>query len=471
MPASRRSRSARFFLACLAAVFLFQALRADSAAAPARKPDVLFLVTDDQGYGDLSCLGSQDIPTPNIDALAKRGLLLTAFYGAPVCSPARASLLTGRYAGEVGARGNIGSLPTSRGIYRDVPTAAELFRTADYFTFTTGKWHLGGAPGYRPWDRGFDRSFGYLSGCIDLYNHVFRWGGPKTFHDLWENGQEVWHHGEFLTDLITAKTLEILGEASAQKKPFFGYIAFNAPHYPINAPSRYMDRFKNLAPERRWMAAMIAATDDGVGKIVDLLRSKGRLDNTVIIFVSDNGPSRESRNFDEESNRVYHGGTTGGLRGEKFSLFEGGIRVPGLISWPAGLKGGGRIEETVTAIDLVPTVLAACGVAVPETRFDGMNLLPFLRGDAPAPKRLIFWEFNAQTAVRDGAWKLILNGQSLGTKPDPVFLVDLRADPVEETNVAGDHPEIVARLQAAAQDWRQKLDATVAARKAAEQKP
>ena len=431
-----------------------------------KRPNVLFIITDDQGYGDLSCLGATDLRTPHLDALAARGTLLTSFYSnSPVCSPARAALLTGRYPGRAGVRSILAGHRQATGLPAGMPTAGSCFQAAGYRTFFTGKWHLGLAPESRPDAHGFDHWCGFLAGCVDYYSHIFYWGinhgqpGNDPTHDLWEDGREIWRNGDYLTDFITKKTLTYLDESIAADEPFFGYVAYNAPHYPMHAPAEYLDRFPDLPPERRIMAAMVAAMDDGVGAIVERLREHDQLDNTCIVFLSDNGPSRETRNWLDGSESPYYGSSSGGLRGHKFSLFEGGIRVPGIISWPAGIAPGQNQNEPVAAFDLLPTVLTAAGEPLPDG-MDGMNLLPWLRGQTTMPERNIFWEQGDQTALRRGRWKLVLRGRVV-EQAEPVaetFLSDLDQDFGETTNLAAQEVELATEMRQTAERWRAELE-------------
>jgi arylsulfatase A-like enzyme len=434
--------------------FLGAICTAFAADQPAAKPNILFIVSDDQGAGDLGCLGAKDLATPNLDALAARGLLFTNFYSnAPVCSPSRASLLTGQYPARAGVRSILPLGNKVTGLFRDSPTLAEILSKHGYNTFWCGKWHLGSAPGSRPWERGFQHTFGFLAGCVDNYSHFFYWGKANPSHDLWQGGQEVWRNGEYTADLITAQTVEEIRANGG--KPFFGYVAYNAPHYPLNAPQKYMDRFKDLPQERHWMAAMIASVDDGVGQIVDELKKQGALDNTIIFFVSDNGPSRESRNWMDGRDAPYFGGTTGGLRGEKFSLFEGGIRVPAIFSWPAGIPQPRKFTEPAMSMDIVPTILSLAGISFDPAGFDGASLSDAFKNGSKVPDRTLFWEQGGQTAVREGQWKLIINGQALGSQnPPKLFLANLENDRSELKNLAEANSHLAESLREKALKWR-----------------
>jgi len=448
------------------------------------QPNILIFLTDDQGCGDLSCMGQTDFRTPHLDRLAAQGVRFTHWYSnSPVCSPSRASLLTGRYPGNAGVRAILAGHRTATGLPPEVPTLATVLRQRGYATALIGKWHLGLAPGSRPQDHGFDEWFGFLAGCVDYYSHIFYWGmnqggpGNNPTHDLWENGQEVWLNGQYLTDVLRDRAVAYVRRTAsaggAPARPFFLYVPFNAPHYPMHAPQEYLDRFPHLSPDRRIMAAMLSAMDDAVGAIVAELDRQGVLGNTLIFFMSDNGPSRETRNWLDGRGDPYYGGSAGSLRGHKFSLFEGGIRSPGILSWPARIPAGQVIHEPGAAMDILPTVLDAAGIDATGLELDGRSLLPVITEGKPSPHERIFWEMEEQTAVRQGPWKLVLNGRLVedARRPsgepsgepsgpqDAVHLANLDSDPGERTNLAARYPELCDELTAAAQAWRQAIEA------------
>jgi arylsulfatase A-like enzyme len=423
------------------------------------------IMTDDQGYGDLSCMGSNDFVTPNIDALAERGARFTCMYsGSPVCSPSRAALLTGRYPGNAGVRAILAGHRRASGLTADVPTIATALRAEGYGTAHIGKWHLGLKDESRPNRNGFDYFYGFMAGCIDYYSHVFYWGmaDGKTnpCHDLWENESEINMDGRYFTELISEKAVEYIRGASKKEEPFFLYLGFNAPHYPMHAPVKYMNRFAHLPWDRQVMCAMISAVDDGIGQITDELKRSQILDNTIIYYQSDNGPSRESRNFMDGRNDPYYGGTTGGFKGHKFSLFEGGIRVPGIISWPEKIPTGQVIDEPVSAIDLFPTLINAAGGDAGAFELDGLDISGCLLDSTPSPHENIFWEMDGQTAVRHGDYKLVLNGRLVESEPeqDKVFLANLADDPSESRNLASAMPELTEELSKLATGWRENLE-------------
>ncbi len=445
-----------------------------------RRPNFIVILTDDQGYGDLSCMGATDVQTPRIDALAARGARFTDWYSnSPVCSPSRAALLTGRYPGNAGVRAILGGHRTTPGLPPGVPTLPAALKPLGYRTAMFGKWHLGLAEGSRPHEHGFDQWFGFMAGCIDYYSHIFYWGanrplpGPPAtpageggrrlsnpLHDLWENGEEVYRDGEYFTDLIAERAVAFVRQAARSGESFFLYLPFNAPHYPMHAPQKYRDRFAHLPWDRQIMCAMLSAVDDAVGAVQDELERQGIAEQTCLYFQSDNGPSRESRNWLDGTLDPYYGGSAGKLKGHKFSLYEGGIRSPGILTWPERIPAGQVLDAPGAAMDIFPTFLQAAGGDPSRYELDGMDVLPVVASGAPSAHGRIFWEMGQQTAVREGRWKLVLHGQLVeGASPeDEVFLADLDADMGERRNLAGEQPERVATLRAAAEEWRAGIE-------------
>lgn len=433
---------------------------------------------DDLGYGDLGCYGSETCRTPHVDALAEDGLRFTDWYSnSPVCSPSRAALMTGKHPGNTGVTSILGGKRKTAGLPASETTLARALQGAGYRTALYGKWHLGMVEENSPNAHGFDEFFGFKAGCVDFYSHIFYWeqaGGVNPVHDLWHNETEVWENGRYLTELITEKAVEFIERSG--EEPFFLYLPYNAPHYPMHAPKAYMDRFAHLPWDRQVMAAMIAAVDDGVGAIVDTLKKHGLYEDTVIFFSADNGPSTESRNWLDGTEDLYYGGSAGIFRGHKGSLFDGGIREPAILACPGRLEGGRVVGEPYAMMDIFPTFLRLAGIEpdrigangckeeggkadgskLEGSKVDGMDIMPFLTGAAPAPQdRTLFWEYNDQLAARSGTWKLVLNGKLDFSResPDAVHLSDLAADPGERTNLAEAHPELVSRLSAEARAW------------------
>ena len=430
-----------------------------------RRPNFVVFMTDDQGYGDLSCMGNTDFRTPNIDAVAEQGARFTNWYsGSPVCSPSRASLLTGRYPGNAGVRAILAGHRKATGLTPQAPTIAAAVKELGYQTAIVGKWHLGLQEQSRPNQNGFDYFYGFMAGCIDYYSHIFYWsmadGKTDPTHDLWENDHEFYDNGKYFTEMVTDKAVEKIRQMNREEEPFFLYVAYNAPHYPMHAPRKYLDRFPELPADRRIMAAMLSAVDDGVGQIVDELKRQGILEDTVIFFQSDNGPSRESRNWMDGRGDPYYGGKPGGLKGHKFSLFEGGIRVPGIFCWPGHIPGGQVIDEPCAAMDVFPTLLTMAGGDPSQYQLDGMDISDVLLHGAPSPHEELYWEMEQQTAIRQGKYKLVLNGQLVESEPAqaPVFLSDLSVDPGETVNLAEKMPELTQELTRKATAWRAGIE-------------
>jgi arylsulfatase A-like enzyme len=439
------------------------------------RPNIVIIVSDDQGYGDLSCMGATDFRTPRLDELARSGARFTSFcVNSPVCSPSRASLLTGRYPGNAGVRNILMAHRDTPGLAPDVPTLAEALRDEGYYTGLVGKWHLGVAEGSRPNDRGFAESFGHLGGAVDFYSHLIWSSANKEvirdgkkgigflMHDLWANGEEVWRDGEYCTEMFGERAVQFVRQASRRDQPFFLYLGFNAPHHPMHAPERYKERFPDLPWDRQIMAAMISAMDDQIGNVMDEIDRQGARDNTIILFLSDNGPSRQSRNWLDGKLDWYYGGSSGKLTGHKFSLFDGGIRVPAIISWPSRIPAGQVVDGLALGMDVFPTVMRAAGADASRYEIDGSDLTDMLCEGAPSPHQNedVFWEIGRQTAVRRGNMKLVLDGLLIDDLPqrDRVHLSDLDADPAETTNVASQRPALVGEMQAAAESWRAGIE-------------
>jgi arylsulfatase A-like enzyme len=439
------------------------------AAAPGRaqaprhgKPNVIVMLMDDLGCRDLGAYGAADLKTPHIDRLAKSGAIFENWYSnAPVCAPARATLLTGRYPLRAGMPVNGRPLPTSE------LTIPALLKPAAYATGLVGKWHLGDTPGTVPNARGFDSFYGFHSGCVDYYSHRYYWGEPRrvNYHDLWRNRQEIFEDGQYLTERIADESVGFIERNRAQ--PFFLYTAFNAVHYPMHAPAKYVERFPNLDLERRMYAAMLAAADDGVGRILAELERHGLRENTLIFLLGDNGATTEARAGLNQKPAT--GGRNGVFRGYKFSVFDGGMHVPAMVSWPGAIPAGQTIRELVMTADILPTVCKAAGVEAPRDRvIDGCDMLPIAARGAKSVHTEIYWANDKQLAVRQGRWKLVLDGivydgTEHGDKPltgdDAVFLSDLESDPGETHNLRHQHPEMVDDLTTKARAWRKSVDA------------
>ena len=427
-----------------------------SRAQPTRKPNVIVIYTDDQGSVDMGAYGASDLATPHMDALAKRGVRFTQFYApAPVCSPSRAGLLTGRYPVGAGVPGNVSSKPGNAGMPTEQITMAEMFRTAGYATAHIGKWHLGYTAETMPNAQGFDHSFGHMGGCIDNYSHFFYWSGPNQ-HDLHRNGEEVFHDGEFFQDLMVREADQFI--EAHREEPFFMYFAFNAPHYPYQGYARWLEHYRDqgVPYPRDLYAAFLSTQDEHIGQLVSLIERAGLREDTIIVLQSDHGHSTEERAH-------FGGGSAGPYRGAKFSMFEGGLRVPAVISWPGHLPEDEVRLQMAHGCDWMPTLAALAGVDTVPEGIDGRSIADVIQdAAAPTPHDYLIWQVkegeSATWAVREGDWKLLINVRDTtdGTNVQNIagpFLVNLAEDIGETTNLAGDHPDIVERLTRIHDDW------------------
>ncbi len=419
-----------------------------------RRPNVLIIFTDDQGTVDARCYGSDDLQTPGMDRLAQRGVRFTQFYAAaPVCSPSRAGLLTGRYPLRAGVPGNVSSTQGHAGMPTEQVTIAETFKAAGYATAHVGKWHLGYDAQTMPGGQGFDHSFGHMGGCIDNYSHFFYWQGPNR-HDLWRNGIEVFQGGRYFPDLMVEEATQFIEDH--RSKPWMMYFAMNAPHYPYQGEAAWLEHYKDLPVPRNLYAAFLSSLDARIAKLLDVLDQLKLAQDTIVVFQSDHGHSTEER-----AHRG--GGSAGPYRGAKFSLFEGGIRVPAILSWPGHLPEGAVRDQLGHGCDWLPTVAELAGVPLLQNDIDGHSLVTVLRSaEAPSPHAVTHWQIGkgnqAQWAVREGDWKLIGNPKDTSDKgplgkDDRLFLSNPKQDPSEMINLAAKHPQELQRLQSLHQAW------------------
>lgn len=422
---------------------------ARAAVQPPRpKPNVVLIMTDDMGYGDLSSYGATDIRTPNIDRLARGGVRLTdAYANGSVCTPTRAALMTGRYQQHVGLEDVLTIAPRhlDRGLAATGDTLPALLKKNGYATALYGKWHLGYKTEFGPNAHGFDEFFGFLSGAVDYYTHQ-RMDGKR---DLVENGTLV-DTRQYLTDAIAERGANFIDRNVG--RPFFLQLSFNAPHWPFQPPdqqTRNPDQAPlrlrqsagdDPAPTRADYARMVERVDAAVGMVVKALERHGVAEHTLIIFTNDNGGEWLSRNAP-----FFH---------RKGTLWEGGIRVPLIIRWPGRLPGGHVSSQVAITMDLTATILSATGSSVPAGYpLDGIDLLPHLRNMQSTVDRRLFWRRptpSVQAAVREGRWKLLADGAHL-------FLFDLSEDPGERNDLSREQPEIVRTLSLALKQWFEEM--------------
>lgn len=410
----------------------------DSALEPLKdKPNVILIVADDLGYGELGCYGGKEIPTPNIDSIAKNGVRLTDGYvSCPVCAPTRAGLMTGRYGPRFGFEFNPGpqqQASSEFGLPKSEKTIAERLKALGYATGMVGKWHLGYDKALTPPNRGFDSFFGFLGGA-----HAYQ--GNRRGGSILRGGERV-SEPMYLTYALGR---EATGFIDANKnRPFFLYLPFNAVHAPLQAPARLEDRMKPYKDaKRRTFAGMLMAMDDVVGDVLSALKKAALDKDTIIVFIADNGgptPQTTSSNVP--------------LRGFKAQTWEGGIRIPYMFQWPGHLPAGGTYSRPAISLDITPTILAAIGSPVPRSeKLDGVNLLPYLSAQKKGlPHEALYWRYGPQSAIRMGDWKLVTaNGASDG-------LFNLKDDISEKNDLSQREPGRVKALKSAWEKWSGQL--------------
>jgi arylsulfatase A-like enzyme len=425
----------------------------------AAQPNIVFILADDFGYGDLSCMGCKDIATPNIDRLAAEGVKFTDFYAnAPVCTPTRAGFMTGRWQQRCGIEFAFGYQVEQFRRVKDawVPepdihglglplgetTIAQRLKSANYATGAFGKWHLGFKDEYNPTKRGFDEYFGELLGHADYYKHTY-YDGTYALRD----GLEPVKREGYLTDLINERAVKFIRDHKSA--PFFLYVPHLAVHSPFEAPDApktpMVTKETMLTGSRAIYKAMVERMDLGVGMILAELEKHGLSGNTLVVFSSDNGGERFSRNLP-----LFH---------HKATVWEGGIRVPCLMRWPGKLPKGKVTSQMAITMDLHATFLAAAGITEPAPKpLDGINLLPLITDDAKPIERTFFWRIDRtnrkQRAIRHGPWKYINDGNSMD------LLFNLDTDIGERTDLGYQHPDILAGLKAKLKAWEAEIDAT-----------
>jgi arylsulfatase A-like enzyme len=407
------------------------------------RPNIVLILADDLGYRDISCYGSERIQTPHIDSIAAKGVRFTDGYAtAGTCSPSRAALMTGLYQQRFGFEFNtrgptlITGEVNLRGLDPEALTVADVLQNAGYATGIIGKWHLGFLNQFHPTSRGFDEFFGILNGASSYFHSPLRKRSPVY------RGTKQIVEEEYLTDALAREAVSFIDRH--HKHAFFLYVPFNAVHDPLEAPAKLKEQFAEAESEE-WQAylAMTSALDDAVGAILAALAKHDLEEETLVIFLSDNGAAKYLKIGDNSPFRL-----------GKLYLFEGGIRVPFMMKWPGNIPAGTVNSLPVSSLDLAPTIAASAGVKDwKDMRTDGVNLTPWLTGEKDnPPHQHLFWRNGPNRAVRRGQWKMIQVGSH-------VWLFNLRTDPGEITNLSSKHPGIVQELRDAFEQWQQQMKA------------
>ncbi len=418
------------------------------AADKPTKPNILLIVSDDHGWGDVGVYGCKDIPTPHLDSISNNGVRFTSGYvSGPYCSPTRAGLMTGKYQTRFGHEFNPGPAQNAQQTFglslNETPLPAKL-KSVGYVTGMVGKWHLGYEPEFHPLSRGFDEFFGFLGGAHSYVNAHADGANPIM------RGRQAVDEKEYLTDAFAREAVSFVERHSTQS--WFLYLPFNAVHGPMDAAPRYSDRFSHLTLGRKTYATMLTAMDDAIGAVLKKVRDLGLEENTLVMFTADNGgpPVNSSSN--------------GPLRGHKAQTWEGGIRVPFMIQWKDRLPAGKTFDKPVIQLDFHTTALAAAGIPIqPELKLDGVDLLPYLRGEVTSdPHVALYWRFGMQMAIRQGDWKLVKAAEAGGGQRRDVIrdlasaeLYNLATDIGESTNLANREPVKFKQLADAWNKWNQ----------------
>lgn len=421
----------------------------NQACAKESRPNIVLILADDMGPGEVSCYWGKDLATPNIDSIGAKGIRCTqAYVSCSICAPSRAGLLTGRYQNSFGFETN----PTPEykawdlglGIPHDIPMIQELLKKVGYQTAIVGKWHLGVRPQFHPNNRGFDYYFGFAGGMHDYFpegNHWWNYG-----NDVQEQGKKV-RNFKYLTEEFTDRCVNFIQKSVKSGGPFFLYAAYNAPHGPEEAPQNYIDRNNSIENlKRRTFAGMISALDDGTGRIMATLKRLGVIDNTIVVFLTDNGVHRTNKSQADP------------FKGAKGRYEEGGVRMPFLIQWPGRLPAGRDFTFPVFSLDLFKTFAMAAGMKeqdIPHN--DGMNLIPYLAGERKdSPRETFCWRHFGQAAILHGKWKLLMESGKW------VTLYNLDTDWREQHNLFSEYPKVVEELKKIYKNWESgMIDATI----------
>lgn len=441
------SVSRREFIAGGAAIGGSLTVRAQAEMKPGIRPNIVFILADDLGWGDLSCYGRPDYETPNLDRLAKEGMRFTNAYSAsPVCTPTRVGFHTGRYPARLAvgleeplvARKILGDRTKSLGIPHEHPTVSSLLKASNYETALIGKWHVGYMPNFSPLKYGYDEFFGMTSGAGDRFTHRDPAGDP----DLFEGDVPVERMG-YLTELLTARAVDFIRRP--RKEPFYLSLHHTAPHWPWQGPND-ASTSASLRPghigfaeggSAKKFAEIMKTLDSGIGTVLRVLKETGHERNTLVVLTSDNGGERFSYNWP--------------FSGQKFDLREGGIRVPAIVRWPGVTRSGTVSDQPVITMDWTATLIAAAGCK-PDGNYplDGEDVRPILSGQRSANERTFLWRTKRQGAVRKGKWKYLREGSS-------EFLFDLSVDEREQAEFGREHPEIVKSLRRDFDAWQLEM--------------
>jgi arylsulfatase A-like enzyme len=437
-PISRRDlvRGAATGMAALAL-----GIESKAAPPPARPPNIVFILADDLGFADVACYGRPDLRTPNIDHLAAEGVrFLQAYANSAVCSATRTALITGRYQDRLRIGLEEPLTNADVGLEPSHPTLPSLLGKAGYSSTLIGKWHLGVLPKFGPLKSGYDHFYGFRGGALDYYTH----SSPVGRQDLWDDDVPL-HQSGYLTELLGSRAVDVVNGYAKSGRPFMISLHFSAPHWPWEAPGDEAESERLRAAgkglfdvdggSQRTYQRMIEAMDLQIGRVLEALQARGLTHNTIVIFTSDNGGERFA--------------DTWPFTGKKTELLEGGLRIPSVISWPAGIPRGRTTDQVAISMDWLPTLLAAAGTTPdPAYPTDGMNLLPALTGSAPSVPRKLYWRYKAraQRAMRDGDLKFL-------KILDHTFLFDVVADPLERANLKHRRKDDYRRLAREWFDW------------------
>ncbi len=435
------------------------------AETTVEKPNVVLIFVDDLGWGDPGFLGATDLHTPNMDKIAASGVNFTQGYvTASICGPSRAGLLTGVYQQRLGTSENIPEdhYPTEAGNRAGVPVSQpmlqEILKAEGYRTGAIGKWHLGLSEGKRPNSRGFDYFYGFLNGSHSYYKSGFEFGNQHDYWPIFRNEEMVEFEG-YTTEVFSEEAVNFI-ETNEDDEPFFLYVAYNAVHYPWEVPDSYIERMDHIEEEnRRKFGGMVLALDDGIGTIVDALEEQGQLENTAIFVISDNGSPRPNPNALERDANL---SSTGGLRGYKATNYEGGIRIPYIMSWPGQVPENVTYDLPVSALDVTKTITNHLGIDNPPKgfEFDGVDLLPYVNGEREGerPHDVMFWRRANNYAVRVQDWKLVYNENE---NREAAELYNLTTDMYERNDLSLRYPEKKVELQRTFDEWDHELPQSI----------